>query len=76
VDTLQEFMDIANRVAGHIAADPVVMDTVANAEAVRHHRGEATEIHSWTGEGARGQDVVVDGSVGWVCVEAVQRLAL
>lgn len=69
-------MDVASRVAGHIAADPVVMDTVADAKAIRHHRGEAAQTHSWAGEGAGGEDVVVDGSVSRVRVQAVQRLAL
>lgn len=76
VDTLQELVDVASRVAGHVAADPVVMDAVADAKPVWHHRGEAAEAHGRTGEGAGGEDVVVDGSVGGVCVQAVQSLAL
>lgn len=63
MDTLQEFVNIASWVAGHIAADPVVVNTVADTEAVGHHRGEATKVHSRTGEGAGGEDVVVDGRV-------------
>lgn len=68
-------MDVASRVARYVAADPVVMDTVANAKPVSHHWGKAAEADSWTGEGASGEDVVVDGGVRWVCVQAVQRLA-
>lgn len=69
-------MDVASRVAGNIAADPVVMDTVANTKPIRHHWGKATKVHSWTGEGAGGEDVVVDGNISWVCVQAVQSLVL
>ncbi len=69
-------MDVASWVAGHIAADPVVVDTVADTKPIGHHWSKATEVHSWTGEGAGRQDVVVDGSVSWVCVQAVQSLAL
>lgn len=69
-------MDIASRVAGHIAADPVVMDAVAHPEAVGHHWGEAAEVDSRTGQGAGGQDVVVDGGVSGVSVQAVQSLTL
>lgn len=52
------------------------MDTIPNTKAIRHHGGEATKADGWTGEGTGGQDVVVDGCVGWVCVEARQGLAL
>lgn len=44
------------------------MDTIPNTKAIGHHGGEATEADGWTGEGTGGQDVVVDGCVGWVCV--------
>lgn len=71
VDTLEELMDVASWVGGHAAADPVVMDAIANAKAVRHHWGKAAEVHSGTGEGARGEDVVVDGSVRRVCVQVM-----
>lgn len=76
MDTPQELVDIASWVAAHIAAYPVVMNTVANAEAVRNHGGESTEAHGWTGEGAGREDVVVDGTVGGVCEQAVQSLTL
>lgn len=69
-------MDVASRVAGHVAADPVVVDAVADAEPVGHHRGEAAEVHGWAAEGAGGEDVVVDGGVSWVRVQAVQSLAV
>lgn len=69
-------MSAATWVAGHIAPYPVVMDTIANTKAISHHRGEATEAHSWTGEGAGGEDVVIDGCVGWVHVDVGQGLAL
>lgn len=69
-------MAIASWVAGHSEVDPVVMDPVADTEPIRDHRGKATEVHSRTGEGAGGEDVVVDGGVRWVCVQAVQSLAL
>lgn len=76
VDTLEEFMDVASWVGGHAAADPVVMDTIADTKAVRHHWGKAAKVNSGTGEGASGEDVVVDGSVRRVCVEVMQALAL
>lgn len=76
MDTLQELVDVTSRVAGHVTADPLVMDAVTHTEAIRHHGGKAAQTHSWTGEGAGGEDVVVDGGVGWVCVQTVQRLAL
>lgn len=69
-------MDVASRVAWYIAANPVVVDTVANAEPVGHHWGKATEADGRTGEGASGEDVVVNGGVSWVHVQTVQRLAL
>lgn len=76
MDTLQEFVDVASWVGGHITADPVVVNTVANAKPVWHHRGKATKVHSWTGEGASGEDVVVDGRVSGVSVQTVQSLTL
>lgn len=69
-------MDVASRVGGHAAADPVVVDAVADAKAVRHHWGEAAEVYGRTGEGASGEDVVVDGAVRRVGVQAVQAPAL
>ncbi len=69
-------MDVARWIAGHIAANPVVMDTVADTIPIRHHWGKATEAHGWTSERAGREDVVVDGSISWVCVQAVQSLAL
>ncbi|MEQ2198821.1 hypothetical protein XENOCAPTIV_018960, partial [Xenoophorus captivus] len=69
-------MDVASRIAGHVAADPVVVDTVTNAEPIRHHRSEAPEADGGASECAGGEDVVVYSSVGWVCVQAVQSLAL
>lgn len=69
-------MDIASWVAGHVTADPVIMDTIADAKPVRHHGGKATEAHGWAGEGAGGEDVVVDSGVSGVSVQAVQSLAL
>lgn len=76
MDALEEFMDVASRVGGHAAADPVVVDAVADAKAVRHHWGEAAEVNGGTGEGASGEDVVVDGAVRRVSVQAVQAPAL
>lgn len=69
-------MDVAGRITGHVAADPVVVDAVTDAKAVGHHRSEAPQTDCRTGEGAGGQDVVVDGGVGGVRVQAVQGLAL
>lgn len=69
-------MNIASRVAGDVAADPVVVDTIADAKPIGHHWGEASEAHGWTAEGAGGEDVVVDGGVSRVCVQAMQSLAL
>lgn len=69
-------MDVASRVARYIAANPVVVDTVANAKPVGHHWGKAAEADSWTGESAGGEDVVVDSGVRRVHVQTVQRLAL
>lgn len=76
MDTLEELMDVASWVGGHTAADPLVMDTIANTKAVRHHWGEAAKVNSRTGEGASGEDVVVDGSVCRVCIQVMQALAL
>lgn len=69
-------MSIPTWVAGYIASNPVVMDTVSNPKPIRHHRGKSTKADSWAGEGTGGQDVVVDGCVGWVCVDAGQGAAL
>ena len=69
-------MNVASRVAGHVTADPVIMDTIANAKPIRHHWGEAAEVHGWTGEGAGREDVVVDGRVSRVSVQVLQSLAL
>lgn len=69
-------MDVSSRVAGHVAADPVVVDAVADTEPVGHHGGEASQADGGAGEGAGGQDVVVDGGVGGVGVQAVKRLVL
>lgn len=69
-------MDVASWVTRYIAANPVIMDTVPNTKPVGHNWGKAAEADSWTGEGASGEDVVVDGSVRWVRVQTVQRLAL
>lgn len=52
------------------------MDTISNPKSIRDHRGKSTEADSWAGEGAGGQDVVVDGCVGWVGVDAGQGPAL
>lgn len=52
------------------------MDTVSNPKSIRDHRGKSTKADSWAGEGTGGQDVVVDGGVGWVCVDAGQGPAL
>lgn len=69
-------MTITTWVAGYVASNPVVKDTVSDPESIRHHRGKSTKADSWAGEGAGGQDVVVDGCVGWVCVDAGQGPAL
>lgn len=69
-------MDVASWVGGHTAADPIIMDAIADTKAVRHHWGEAAKVDRGTGEGASGEDVVVDGSVCRVCVEVMQTLAL
>lgn len=69
-------MDISSGVGGHVAADPVVMDAVSYAKPIRHHRRKAAKAYSWTGEGAGGENVVVDGTVRRVRVQAVQGLAL
>lgn len=69
-------MNIPSRVGGNVAADPVVMDAISNTKPVRHHRRKAAKVYSWTGEGAGGENVVVDGTVCRVCVQAVQGLAL
>lgn len=76
VDTLKEFVNIPSGVGGHVAADPVVMDAISNTKPVGHHRRKAAKAYSWTGEGAGGENVVVDGTVRRVRVQAVQRLAL
>lgn len=76
VDALQKLVDVASRIGGHVAADPVVMDTVTDAEPVGHHRSETPEADGGAGERAGGQDVVVYGAVGWVSVQAGQRLTL
>lgn len=76
VHALQELMDVSSRVTGHVTADPVIMDAVANAKAVRYHGGKAPQVDRRTAERAGGQDVVVDGGVGWVSVELVQSLTL
>lgn len=73
---MHEFMTVASRVAGQDATDPLVVDAVSHAKPVGHHWGKAAEAHGWTGEGAGGEDVVVDGSISWVRVQAVQSLAL
>ena len=67
-------MDVSGRVAGHVAADPVVVDAVAHAEAVGDDGGEAAQADGGAGEGAGGQDVVVDGRVRRVLVQAVEGL--
>ena len=61
-------MDVAGWVAGDVAADPVVVDTIAYAEAVWDDRREAAQADGRAGEGAGGQDVVVDGRVRRVLV--------
>lgn len=66
VDTLQELVHITRRVAGDVATNPLIMDSVADTKPIRHYGGEATQAHGGTGEGAGGQDVVVDGGIGWV----------
>lgn len=75
MDALEEFMDVASRVGGHAAADPVVVDAVADAKTVKHHWCKAAEVNGGTGEGASGEDVVVNGAVCRVCVQAVQAPA-
>lgn len=52
------------------------MNAVSNPKSIRYHRGKSTEADSWAGEGTGGQDVVVNGCVGWVRVDAGQGLAL
>lgn len=69
-------MGVTTRVAGYVAANPVVMDTISNTKAIRHYGGKTTKVHSWTGEGTCRKDVVVDGCIGWVCVEVGQGPAL
>lgn len=76
MDTLKEFVNISSGVGGHVAADPVVMDAISNTKPVRHHRRKAAKFYSWTGEGAGGEDVVVDGTVCRIRVQAVQGQAL
>ena len=68
-------MDVASRVAEHVTANPVVVDSVANAKPIRHHWGEARIAQSWTGKGAGSKDVFAHGGV-WVNVKAWQSLAL
>lgn len=63
MDTLQEVVHIAGWVAGHVAADPVIVDAVAHAEAVGHHGGEPPQVDGRAAQGAGGQHVVVDGGV-------------
>lgn len=69
----QEARDVASRVAADVAADPVVVDAVAHAQAVGHHGGKAAQPHGRAGQRAGGQDVVVDGGVGGVGVKVVRR---
>lgn len=71
MNTLQELMNITLWITRHIAANPLIMDTVAHPESIGHHRGKASQVNGRAGEGAGGEDVVVDGGVGWVLVQAV-----
>lgn len=64
-------MGIAGRVAGHIAANPVVLDTVSNTKPIRYHWGKAPKVHGWATEGAGGEDVVVYTGIRWVFVKVV-----
>lgn len=59
-------MYVASWIGGHTAANPVVVDTIADTKAVRHHWCKAAKVNSRAGEGASRENVVVDCSVRWV----------
>ena len=69
-------MAVASWETGHNASHGILIINVCQAKPIRHHRGKATGLQCWTGERARTEDVVVDGSVSWVCEQTVQRLTI
>lgn len=76
MDAFHKVLDKGLYVAGHIAADLVVVVSVRNAKAVGHNGRVASRQQRCDAEAAAGDDVVADGSSGWMCVEAVQRPTL
>lgn len=72
VNTLKELMNISGRVAGHIATDPFIVDTIAHSETIRHHWSKSTQTDCGAGESTGGENVVVYGSICWILVETVQ----
>lgn len=73
VNTSEKFMDVPGRVAGNIATDPTVMDTITHSKTIWDYRGKATQTDSRASECASGQDVVVYGCISWVLVQTLHR---
>lgn len=42
VNTLKELVNISGRVAGHVAPDPFIMNSIAHSKTIRHHRSKST----------------------------------
>jgi len=72
VNALKELMNISGRVAGHIAPDPFIMDTIAHSKTIRHHRSKPAQTDRWAGESTGGQDVVVYGGICRILVQTGQ----
>lgn len=65
-------MNISGRVAGHIAPNPFIMDTIAHSETIRHHRSKSAQTDRRAGKSTGGENVVVYGGICWIMVETVQ----
>ncbi len=65
-------MNISGRVAGHIAPNPFIMNTIAHSETIRHHRSKSAQTDRRAGKSTGGENVVVYGGICWILVEIVQ----
>lgn len=73
VNTSEKFMDIPGRVAGNVATDPIIMDTIAYSKAIWDDGSKATQADSRTSECTGGKDVVVYSCISRVLVQTWYR---